>query len=78
MFNEENSVEIDKDNFNGNERYKYYNPRRYDYKGSRYGDYTYNYYLNAPMRGDKSQSWKYPPIYYYNFRNNFPVQNNGY
>ena len=78
MFNEENSVEIDKDNFNGNERYKYYNPRRYDYKGSSYGDYTYNYYLNAPMRGDKSQSWKYPPIYYYNFRNNFPVQNNGY
>ena len=56
----------DMDDYYGNKRYRYYNPKRYDYKGSRFGDYNYNYYLNAPMRGDKSQSWKYPPLYYYN------------
>ena len=64
-----NNSEIDNDDmddYNGNKRYKYYNPNRFDYKGSRYGDYSYNYYLNAPMRGDKSQSWKFPPLYYYN------------
>jgi hypothetical protein len=55
----------------GNEfsrRYKYYNPYRYDYEGSRFGDNTYNYYLNAPMRGDISADWKYPPLYYYNYK----------
>lgn len=55
----------------GNElsrKYKYYNPYRYDYEGSRYGDNTYNYYLNAPMRGDISADWKYPPLYYYNYK----------
>ena len=48
-------------------KYKYYNPYRYDYEGSRYGDDTYNYYLNAPMRGDISADWKFPPLYYYNY-----------
>ena len=45
---------------------KYYNPRRNDYEGSRYGDSTYNYFLNGPMRGDISADWKFPPVYYYN------------
>jgi len=45
---------------------KHYHPQRYDYKGSRYGDYIYNYYLNSPMRGDISEDWRFPPIYYYN------------
>ena len=48
-------------------KYKYYNPYRYDYEGSRYGDNTYNYYLNAPMRGDISADWKFPPLYYYDY-----------
>ena len=55
----------------GNElfrKYKYYNPYRYDYEGSRYGDDTYNYYLNAPMRSDISGDWKFPPLYYYNYK----------
>ena len=26
----------------------------------------YNYYLNAPMRGDISEDFRYPPQYYYN------------
>lgn len=45
---------------------KHYSPRRYDYEGSRYGDNTYNYYLNEPMRGDISADWKFPPLYCYN------------
>ena len=56
---------------NGNSlerRYKYYDPRRYDYEGSCYGDETYNYYLNSPMRGDISADWKFPPLYCYNYR----------
>ena len=48
-------------------KYKYYNPYRYDYEGSRYGDNTYNYYLKAPMRGDISADWKFPPLYYYDY-----------
>ena len=40
-------------------------PFRNDYDGSRYGSYIYNYYLNAPMRGDISEDFKYPPQYYY-------------
>ena len=62
------------DEYDGNNSYlmetrkcKYYNPYRYDYEGSRYGDNTYNYYLNAPMRSDISADWKYPPLYYYNY-----------
>lgn len=47
-------------------KYKFYNPRRYDYEGSRYGDHTYNYYLNSPMRSDISSDWRFPPLYYYN------------
>lgn len=51
--------------------YKYYpenrvySPYRNDYLQSRFGDYTYNYFLNAPMRGDISEDWRYPPQYYY-------------
>ena len=47
------------------DKYRYYSPYRNDYAGSRYGSYTYNYYLNAPMRGDISEDFKYPPQYYY-------------
>lgn len=47
-------------------KYKFYNPHRYYYEGSRYGDHTYNYYLNSPMRGDISSDWRFPPLYYYN------------
>ena len=47
------------------ERMNYYRPDKNDYKGSRYGDYTYNYYLNGPMRGDISEDWRFPPIYFY-------------
>jgi len=47
------------------DRYRYYSPFRNDYQGSRYGSYTYNYYLNAPMRGDISEDFRYPPQYYY-------------
>ena len=53
----------------GNEapkQYKYYSPKRFDYEGSRWGDSTYNYYLNSPMRSDISSNWKFPPLYYYN------------
>ena len=63
--NNENKEYMNMDDYNGNKKYKYYNPKRNDYRGSRYGDYSYNYYLNAPMRGDKSQNWKFPPLYYY-------------
>ena len=45
--------------------YRHYSPLSNDYNGSRFGDYTYNYYLNAPMRGDKSEDWRFPPLYYY-------------
>ena len=51
-----------------NNRYqegKHYSPYRYDYEGSRYGDKTYNFLLNGPMRGDISYDWKYPPLYSY-------------
>ena len=47
------------------DRYRHYSPFRNDYMGSRYGSYTYNYYLNAPMRGDISEDFRYPPQYYY-------------
>ena len=23
-----------------------------------------NYYLNAPMRSDKTEDWRFPPLYY--------------
>ena len=58
------------------EKRNYYNPERNDYQGSRYGDYTYNYYLNGPMRGDISKDWRFPPIYYY--RPNSNIRNNLY
>ena len=47
------------------DKYRYYSPFRSDYDGSRYGSYIYNYYLNAPMRGDISEDFRYPPQYYY-------------
>ncbi|MCQ2818690.1 MAG: hypothetical protein MJ252_15595 [archaeon] len=42
-----------------------FSPYRNDYERSRFGDYTYNFFLNAPMRGDVSEDWRYPPQYYY-------------
>ena len=45
--------------------YRHYNPEDNDYNGSRFGSYIYNYYLNAPMRSDKTEDWRYPPLYYY-------------
>lgn len=45
--------------------YHKYNSNRNDYANSRFGDQTYNYYLNSPMRGDRSKDWRYPPQYYY-------------
>lgn len=59
-------------------RANYYNPKKGDYKGSRFGDYTYNYYLNSPMRGDISEDWRFPPIYCYrqNIRNNLYSSSN--
>ena len=63
--NNESINYMNTDNIYGNKKYKYYNPKRNDYRGSNYGDYSYNYYLNAPMRGDKSQNWEFPPLYYY-------------
>ena len=55
-------------------RKKYYNPNNNDYKRSRYGDYTYNYYLNSPMRGDISEDWRFPPVY--NFSHNKNINQN--
>ena len=55
-------------------RKKYYNPNNNDYKRSRYGDYTYNYYLNSPMRGDISEDWRFPPVY--NFSQNKNINQN--
>ena len=68
----------DMDDFYGKKKFRYYNPKRNDYRGSRFGDYNYNYYLNAPMRGDKSQSWKFPPLYYYNSGYKIYNRDNGY
>ena len=45
--------------------YKHYNPEENNFSGSRYGGYIYNYYLNAPMRSDKTENWRFPPLYYY-------------
>ena len=45
--------------------FRHYSPQDNDYNGSRYGGYIYNYYLNAPMRSDKSEDWRFPPLYYY-------------
>ena len=54
---------------NKNIIYSKYSPYRNDYGNSRYGDETYNYYLNGPMRRDISEDWKFPPIYYYHPNN---------
>ena len=45
--------------------YKHYNPEENSFKGSNYGGYIYNYYLNAPMRSDKTENWRFPPLYYF-------------
>lgn len=50
------------------DKYRYFSPYRNDYNGSNYGDYIYNYYLNAPMRGDITEDFQYPPQYYWNPR----------
>ena len=57
-------------------RANYYSPKKGDYKGSRFGDYTYNYYLNGPMRGDITEDFRFPPIYEY--RQNKNIRNNLY
>ena len=44
--------------------YKHYNPEENNFSGSTYGGYIYNYYLNAPMRSDKTENWRFPPLYY--------------
>ena len=44
--------------------YKHYNPEENYFSGSTYGGYIYNYYLNAPMRSDKIENWRFPPLYY--------------
>ena len=62
----------------GSKQFKYYNPKRFDYEGSRFGDKTYHYYLNSPMRGDISSNWKFPPIYYYNFNKEQKKNNSNY
>ena len=54
-----------------NNRYNHYSPENNNYGGSRYGDYTYNYYLNSPMRGDRSEDWRFPPVYQYQGNNNY-------
>jgi hypothetical protein len=48
-----------------NIQYRQYSPYRNDYDNSRFGDPTYNYYLNGHMRSDVSKDWRFPPIYYY-------------
>ena len=55
---------------NKNIIYSKYSPYRNDYGNSRYGDETYNYYLNGPMRSDVSKDWRFPPKYYYSLRYN--------
>ena len=45
--------------------FRHYSPESNDYNGSRYGGYIYNYYLNAPMRGDRNEDWRFPPLYYF-------------
>ena len=45
--------------------YKHYNPEENNFNGSNYGGYIYNYYLNAPMRSDKIENWRFPPLYYF-------------
>ena len=51
---------------------KHYYPQRYDYNGSRFGDKTYNYYLNEPMNTNiRGIDWKFPPLYGYNSKNNY-------
>ena len=74
-YEEKNNLQEDEP-YSNSRNEKHYSPRRYDYEGSRYGDNTYNYYLNEPMRGDKSADWKFPPLYCYNsqidYGKNFP------
>lgn len=53
------------DESNNSKNEKHYSPRRFDYEASRFGDVTYNFLLNEPMRGDVSSDWKFPPLYYY-------------
>ena len=65
-------LEAEEPNYEGRNYFsrneKHYNPKRYDYEGSRFGDDTYNFFLNEPMRGDVKSVWKFPPVYCYNSR----------
>ena len=63
---------------NNNITYNQYNSYKNDYGNSRFGDPTYNYYLNGPMRSDVSKDWRFPPQYYYDVRgqnNNLNIKN---
>lgn len=71
LFNSNNNKNLEDINKSDNSE-KHYNRQRYDYEGSRFGDQTYNFYLNEPMRSDiKSLDWKFPPIYRYNYKNDY-------
>lgn len=76
LYDEDNPQFEEQNSYSRNE--KHYNPRRYDYEGSRYGDNTYNYYLNEPMRGDVSTDWKFPPLYVYNSKIDYGKSFPGY
>ena len=62
-YTQKNSNYFKYDNVDDNCRH--YSPYRHDFERSRFGSYIYNYYLNAPMRGDISEDFRYPPQYYY-------------
>ena len=57
--NRNRSVDNVDRNYYGNNNERGYRDR------SRFGDRVYNYYLNEPMRGDRNENWKEPPLYYY-------------
>ena len=61
---------------NNNIKYNQYNSYKNDYGNSRFGDQTYDYYLNGPMRSDVSKDWRFPPQYYYNPRGNINMNIN--
>ena len=61
---------------NNNIKYNQYNSYKNDYGNSRFGDQTYDYYLNGPMRSDISKDWRFPPQYYYNPRGNINMNIN--
>ena len=63
---------------NNEDGYNHYNIENKNYGGSKFGGFVYNYYLNAPMRSDKTENWRFPPLYYYRPRyktNNLYISN---